>query len=140
MFPAPTRATSGLVNNVLTTVTLIAFSDKLLVTITAANVGPSHWCHVPLAHTDMETSRVDSSNDENALLPRADLTATTVLGGTKEEQRILGETLATNIASAILVKRPQEERMLVLGLGLKGSDALDRKAFEEVVGLVLDVL
>ena len=56
----------------------------------------------------------------------------------------MGQTLATTLASAILVKRPGEERMLVLGLGLQemsgDEGGLGRQAFEEVVGLCLDVL
>ena len=51
---------------------------------------------------------------------------------------MIGQTLATTIASAILVKRPREERILVLGFGLQG--VAGRDGFEEVVGLVLDVL
>ena len=61
-----------------------------------------------------------------------------MLGGTKREDEVIGQTLATTIASAILVKRPREERMLVLGFGLQGIAGRD--GFEEVVGLVLDVL
>ena len=52
----------------------------------------------------------------------------------------MGMTLATTIASAILVKRSSESRMLVVGLGVKGLGSLGREGFEEVVGLVLDCL
>ena len=77
---------------------------------------------------------------DNSLLPRMDLTATTVLGGTKREDEVIGQTLATTIASAILMKRPGEERMLVLGCGLEGVGEMGREEFEEVIGLVLGVL
>jgi proteasome assembly chaperone 3 len=68
-----------------------------------------------------------------------------VLGGTKREEEVVGQTLAVTLASAILHKRPQEERLLVLGLGLQGlHDDKDedekRDWFEEVVGLCLEVL
>ena len=61
-------------------------------------------------------------------------------GGTKREDEVMGMTLATTIASAILVKRSSESRMLVIGLGVKGLGSLGREGFEEVVGLVLDCL
>lgn len=72
-----------------------------------------------------------------SLLPRTDLTATTLLGGTKREEEVMGQTLATVLASAVLAKRPREERVLVLGLGMEG---LGEAGFGELVGLVLDCL
>lgn len=62
------------------------------------------------------------------------------MGGTKREDEVVGQTLATTIASAILVKRPSEERLLVVGLGLQNASQMGREGFEEVVGLVLDCL
>jgi proteasome assembly chaperone 3 len=65
-----------------------------------------------------------------------------VLGGTKREEEVLGQTLAAMLGSAILVKRPLEERMLVLGVGLLGlaGEGDGNEWFEEVVGLCLKVL
>ena len=74
------------------------------------------------------------------LLPRTDLTATTVLGGTKREEESIGQTLATMLASQILVKRPSEERMLVLGIGSVGTEFLSNGGFEGLVGSCLSVL
>jgi proteasome assembly chaperone 3 len=151
-FPAPSKTTSSIINGHLTTVTRISFSDKLLVTITPPSGKLSHWVHVPLATSanPMDPSFNSPANaaaqDPNALLPRMDLTATTVLGGTKREEEVAGQTLATTLASAILHKRPSEERMLVLGVGLQagesGEDAEEERKewFEEVVGLCLEVL
>ena len=68
------------------------------------------------------------------------LTATTVLGGTKRDEEVVGQTLATTVGSAILIKRPQEERMLVLGLGLNGMAEMGRTEFDAVVGLVFECL
>jgi len=151
-FPAPSKFHSGLANNTLTNVTSLNFADKLLLTITQEPASSlSHWVHVPLApaasadpsgmmshfssYWDGDSDRVDLS-----LLPRSDLTATTVLGGTRRDEEVVGQTLATTIASAILVKSPREQRMLVLGLGLRDATAMGSKGFEEVVGLVLDCL
>jgi len=68
------------------------------------------------------------------------LTATTVLGGTKRDDEVVGQTLATTVGSAILMKRPQEERMLVLGLGLNAMAEMGRAEFDAVVGLVFECL
>jgi proteasome assembly chaperone 3 len=67
------------------------------------------------------------------------LTATTILGGTTAEVNVLGQTLATQIGSAVLTRDASEKRMLVVGMGLdKGMSG--REAFGEIVGLVLSVL
>lgn len=62
-----------------------------------------------------------------------------MLGGTKHEYEMLGQTIATTVASAVVMKRPGEQRMVVFGLGLeKGS--MGREEFEGIVGLCLDCL
>jgi proteasome assembly chaperone 3 len=67
------------------------------------------------------------------------LTATTILGGTIAEVNVLGQTLATQIGSAVLTRDASEKRMLVVGMGLdKGMSG--REAFGEIVGLVLSIL
>lgn len=67
------------------------------------------------------------------------LTATTILGGTIPELEILGQTLASQIASAIKTQNDRENRMVVLGVGLDKSMS-GRIEFSELVGLVLEVL
>jgi proteasome assembly chaperone 3 len=81
-------------------------------------------------------------DSENSLLPLTHLTATTVLGGTRRNDEVLGQTLATTIASAILTKQPSEERLLIVGLGLEnGEESMaSRAGFEELIGIVLDIL
>ncbi|KAF2478867.1 hypothetical protein BDY17DRAFT_328378 [Neohortaea acidophila] len=144
-FPAASKSASGVVNNTLTTVTSTSFSDKILLTVTspASSNKLAHWVHVPLAPSanTMDPSFLSTSasgNPDTSLLPRTNLTATTVLGGTKREEEVIGQTLATTIATAILMKRPTEERMLVLASGLQG--VLEKEGFEQVVGLMLRVL
>ncbi|TKA76381.1 hypothetical protein B0A55_05261 [Friedmanniomyces simplex] len=152
-FPAPSKTTSGYANNTLTTINRISFTDRLLMTISQGDRSFSHWIHVPLAgasssetvnpmgrNTNYSHSNLDEDDGDVDLLPRSDLTATTLLGGTKREDEIVGQTLATMIGSAVLMKRPSEERLLVLGLGLQGVGEMGRQGFEEVVGLVLDCL
>lgn len=90
----------------------------------------------------MRPGPISSGSPENDLLPMSHLTATTVLGGTKREDEIVGQTLAATVASAILMRRPSEERLLVLGLGIENaSEGLSGRAqFDEAIGLILQVL
>jgi proteasome assembly chaperone 3 len=64
------------------------------------------------------------------------LTPTTVLGGTgTSERETLTQLYATQIASAIVMRNPEETRMLVLGLGLQKVD-LERETFFDMMDLV----
>ncbi|KAK5688195.1 hypothetical protein LTS10_000173 [Elasticomyces elasticus] len=152
-FPAASKTTSGIANNLLTTISRIAFTDRLLITILQGDRSPSHWIHVPLVSASSSEavnpmgrtsnySYVDPEEEEDGdvgLLPRFDLTATTLLGGTKREDEVVGQTLATMIGSAVLMKRPSEERLMVLGLGLEGSlESMSRQGFEEVTTFAME--
>lgn len=141
-FPAPAKTSSGPVKGIQTTVTCTQFSDKVLLAISQAGK-LAHWVHVPLATTNtdpMNPGVFHNHDTTNELLPMTHLTATTVLGGTRRDDEIVGQTLATTIGSAILMQRPQEERMLILGLGLIGASEMGRDGFDAVVGLVLECL
>jgi proteasome assembly chaperone 3 len=96
--------------------------------------------HLPSAPT---TTHDDSPSEESTdLLPLAHFTATTILGGTLSSIDTLGQLLATQLASAIIVRDTEEKRMLVLGLGLDLDTAtkLGEDGFAELVGGCLDVL
>jgi proteasome assembly chaperone 3 len=69
------------------------------------------------------------------------LTATTLLGGGNRggERDVLGQLLATQIASEVTRRDPGEGRVLLLGLGLEGV-GLGRDDFAACVGACLDVL
>lgn len=143
-YPAPSKTASGTVNGRLTSVTSIGFADKILITISQAGK-LAHWVHVPLSTASvdpMNPGPLVGSGSDSDLLPMTHLTATTVLGGTKREDEVVGQTLATTIGSAVLMKRSGEERLLVVGLGLEDAagNLTGRDQFDEVVGLVLEVL
>lgn len=143
-FPASSKTASSLVDGIHTIVSSVNFADKILITISQSGK-LAHWVHVPLANTatdPMTTRPLANSDSGNSLLPMSHLTATTILGGTKRDDETIGQTLATTIASAILMKQPQEERLLVLGLGLENSaeGLVGRTQFDQIVSLVLDVL
>lgn len=139
-YPAPTRTSSTTISGVPTTATLISFSDKLLITVSQSGI-LNHWLHVPLlgASPLSDPSSTHIQQLDASLLPFSHLTATTVLGGTKPEFEVLGQTLAATVASAVVVKTPEEGRMVVFGLGLTKAD-VGRDEFEGLVGLCLDVL
>jgi proteasome assembly chaperone 3 len=97
-----------------------------------------------LAATDASLTSPTSFDREDddpgsALLPMHHLTATTILGGTIPELEILGQTLATQIASAIKTQNDRETRMVVFGMGLDKNMSA-RAEFSELVGLVLEIL
>lgn len=97
-----------------------------------------------IASTDTSmtsNSYLDRNEDDPSsdLLPMHHLTATTILGGTVPELDILGQTLATQIASAIKTRDERETRIVVLGMGLN-KKMVSRQDFNELVGLVLEVI
>jgi proteasome assembly chaperone 3 len=102
--------------------------------------------HVPLdiAATDAGMTSnpyLDRDDDDPSsdLLPNHQLTATTILGGTVSGVDVLGQTLATQVASAIKTRDPRESRTVVVGTGLDKSMS-GRNEFSELVGLVLEVI
>ena len=81
----------------------------------------------------------DDADPASDLLPMHHLTATTILGGTVPELDVLGQTLATQVASAIKTRDDRETRMVVGGMGLD-KNMVGREEFSELVGLLLQVI
>ena len=81
----------------------------------------------------------DNSFEGSELLPMSDLTATTILGASGTERDTMAQLFATQIASAMATKHPTEERLLVLGVGLKNK-TMGRQAFLKVLEGALKVL
>lgn len=97
-----------------------------------------------IAATDapmVSNAYLDREEDDPAsdLLPMHHLTATTILGGTVPELEILGQTLATQIASAMKTRDERETRIVVLGMGLDKS-MVSRAEFNELIRLVFEVI
>ncbi|KAF2128813.1 hypothetical protein P153DRAFT_386016 [Dothidotthia symphoricarpi CBS 119687] len=144
-YPARTRTASSIISGIETIATTVNFTDKLLVTVTQQGK-LAHWVHVPLdiAGTDasMPSNPYFDRDDEDPtsdLLPMHHLTATTILGGTMANLDVLGQTLATQIASIIKTRDERDTRMLVVGMGLEKSMS-GREQFSELIGLVMEVL
>lgn len=146
-YPVSTRTSTTLIASTPITAALHPFTDKLLLLLHPTSTGKlTHWLHVPLASPTPQDpttagSSITNPDEGNELLPLSHLTATTVLGGTKSEEEVLGQTLAVMVGSAILTKRPAEERLLVIGLGLpQGFAGGQREGFEGLVGVCLDCI
>ncbi|QDS77025.1 hypothetical protein FKW77_006480 [Venturia effusa] len=152
-FPARTKTTVCTIASHPTTITSHSFADKIMITISQdGRLG--HWIHVPLAPTPSSSTNgpeptlsndLDSDLPPSTLLPDSHHTATTILGGTGTPNLdTLGQLLATQLASLLCSRNPDEGRMLVLGLGLRKdmgeSGKVGREEFAEMVGGVLDVL
>lgn len=110
---------------------------------------PTTYLAPPSTFNDYDEDGGEGGKKEDtSLLPFPHLTATTVLGGTREEDVTVAQTLAVTLASAVVVKRPDEGRMVVLGLGLErmvdsGGERdgeRERERFEGLIGLCLEVL
>lgn len=80
-----------------------------------------------------------SSNDEDALLPMAHLSPKTLLGGSTPERETVGQLYATQIASAIVIRNPEEKRTVLIGLGLSNFEAR-RETFYDTMDLVMECL
>jgi proteasome assembly chaperone 3 len=77
------------------------------------------------------------SNDD--LLPLEHLTPKTLLGAGGEQREIIGHLYASQIASRIATRDPEETRTVVVGLGLQKSEQ-EREAFFDLIELVQKVL
>jgi proteasome assembly chaperone 3 len=77
--------------------------------------------------------------DGGDLLPSNRFTPRSMLGAGNSDREMLGHLFASQIANLITTKNPDEDRTLVLGLGL-GKEAaveMEREAFLAIVDLVL---
>lgn len=140
-FPARARSRCVTIDGQDTQVTTISFADKLLFTISQAGT-LAHWIHVPMSSYGdaLPAPRLDLADSDLALLPAAYLTATTVLGGTRQTDETFGQTLASTVASSILLKHPEESRMLVLGIGLHRDAELDKAQFDSLLEALLPMI
>ena len=66
----------------------------------------------------------------------AHLSPKTLLGGSTSERETVGQLYATQIASAIIARNPDEKRTVLFGLGLSNAEA-KREAFYDTVDLVM---
>ncbi|KAI9802781.1 MAG: hypothetical protein M1833_001380 [Piccolia ochrophora] len=139
-FPGQTKQAASIIDGIHTDVMSIAFADKIMITVTQAG-RLAQWVHVPLnsSNPNFADHQLPADGDEGGLLPMSHLTPTTILGGTGTERETMGQLFATQIASTIATKNPEENRMVVLGLGLEKATR-SRETFFDVVELVMQVI
>ncbi|KAI9882548.1 MAG: hypothetical protein M1823_005708 [Watsoniomyces obsoletus] len=150
-YPTPIKQAAGLVNDIHTDIMTLNFNDKIILTISQEG-RLAQWVQVPLTGSSfnfagLKFDQEGDNGDGDGLLPRSDLTASTILGGTIAERQTFGRLLATQLASAILTRNPEENRTLVVGLGLKNVNVNvnvdgdnNRRMFFDLIDLVLSCL
>ncbi|KAH6686213.1 hypothetical protein F5X68DRAFT_276281 [Plectosphaerella plurivora] len=137
-FPAQTRQESGTVNGIPTEATSMYFSDKIVVTISQEG-RLSQWVSVPLTSSAGAMVDMNLPRTGVGMLPSTHLTPRTLLGSGGDERETVGQLYATQIASFVALRDPEDRRTLVLGLGLLKPDTA-REAFFDTIELVQKVL
>lgn len=141
-YPAQTRQATATISNVPTHITSMSFADKVMITITQ-NGKLGQWLTVPLLADDPTSSdphfNLAENMDGDSLLPVTRFQPRTLLGAGGTERETMGQLYASQIASLITTKNPEESRSLMLGLGLAKVD-LSRDTFLEILDLVTKVL
>jgi proteasome assembly chaperone 3 len=73
------------------------------------------------------------------MLPLGHLTPKTLLGAGGEQRETLGHLYASQIASVIATRNPEESRTVVVGLGLQKVE-MEREAFFDLLELLQKVM
>ncbi|KAL7918596.1 hypothetical protein ACQKWADRAFT_303727 [Trichoderma austrokoningii] len=137
-FPARSRSASGLVNGVATEVTLLEFSDKIMITVSQEG-RLAQWIQVPMMGTSAGIVDMALPSGQHGLLPSTHLAPKTLLGGGGDSRETLGQLYASQIASHISLRSPEERRTLVFGFGLAKAEK-EQEAFFDLFELALKVL
>ncbi|MCJ1276943.1 hypothetical protein MMC21_004751 [Puttea exsequens] len=139
-YPAVTKQAAGIVGGTLTNVISTSFSDRIMIAITQAG-RLAQWIQVPLDSPipSLADQYLPSGDDDSSLLPMSHLTPKTLLGGSTSEREIVGQLYATQIASAIATRNPEEKRTILVGFGLSKYEA-NRDVFYDMIDLILKCL
>ena len=73
------------------------------------------------------------------MLPSTDLNAHTLLGGATPEREMTGKLYASQLATMIATKNPDETRSLLVGFGLTNAESTQEQ-FLDLMELVLQCL
>ncbi|SPO00793.1 uncharacterized protein DNG_03541 [Cephalotrichum gorgonifer] len=137
-YPAKSRQATGTVGGIQTEATAMSFSDKYLVTISQGG-RLSQWVQVPLLSSPAGVVDMHLPSGRQGLMPGTHLAPSTLLGAGGGDRETVGNLYATQIASYISTKNPDDRRTLVLGLGLEKAEP-GQEAFFDVLDLVRQVV
>lgn len=86
--------------------------------------------------TAFDTALPSEASD---MLPQSHLTPKTLLGAGGDERETMGQLYATQIASTILTRTPEETRTVLVGFGIQKVD-MERETFFDMLELVQKVI
>ncbi|OBT55474.1 hypothetical protein VE04_04776 [Pseudogymnoascus sp. 24MN13] len=137
-FPTHSKTAAGLVGGTETDISSLAFSDKILITISQGG-RLSQWVQVPLSTASPTTfdTALPAGGDDS--LPAPHINPKILLGAGGEARETFGHLVASQIASLILKREPEEARTILVGVGLLKVD-LDRSAWFDLIELLAKVV
>ncbi|KAL2025100.1 hypothetical protein VTK56DRAFT_102 [Thermocarpiscus australiensis] len=138
LFPTPSRRTTGTVNGVPTEVESLSFSDKIVITVSQGG-RLAQWIQVPLSAPSSASVDMALPGAGLSALPSNHLTPKTLVGAGSEERQTTGHLYASQIASHLSLRDPNERRTLLLGLGLEKVEG-GGEAYFDLLELVQQVL
>ena len=94
---------------------------------------------VPLSSASPTTFDTALPSNNEDMLPLGRLTPKTLLGAGGEQRETLGHLYASQIASVIATRNPEESRTVVVGLGLQKVE-IQREAFFDLLELLQKVI
>jgi proteasome assembly chaperone 3 len=94
---------------------------------------------VPLSSASPTTFDTALPSNNEDMLPLWHLTPKTLLGAGGEQRETLGHLYASQIASVIATRNPEESRTVVVGLGLQKVE-MEREAFFNLLELLQKVI
>ncbi|KAF3925186.1 hypothetical protein ABW20_dc0102766 [Dactylellina cionopaga] len=133
-YPIFTRSESKEIDFILTTATVLGFSDKIIITI-AQSGRLSQWFQVPLDAAHPSFLEAKSSSDDDGLLPLTHLTPKCLLGASTPERQAQGQLYAVQLASLLAMKNIREMRTVLVGLGFDKAEHTS-ETFVETLELV----
>ncbi|KAF3145946.1 hypothetical protein TWF569_006495 [Orbilia oligospora] len=137
-YPIFTKSSQKEIDSILTTATVLGFSDKILITITQSG-RLSQWFQVPLDAAHPAFLEAKSTADDDGLLPLTHLTPKCLLGATTPERQAQGQLYAVQLASLLAMRNIRETRTVLVGLGLDRAEHTSDTFLEtlELVGSCL---
>jgi proteasome assembly chaperone 3 len=94
---------------------------------------------VPLSSASPTAFDTALPSDKEDMLPLGHLTPKTLLGAGGEQRETIGHLYASQIASTIATRNPEETRTVLVGLGLQKVD-MERETFFDLLELIQKIM